>query len=266
MKIADLSYLLHEVKEKNPLVLHYTNEVTINDCANITLALGASPLMSYSFEEVEDIIAASSAVVINIGTMTSSRLDLFLQAGKAANKLGKPVVLDPVGVFATKKRAEFVNQLITEVKFDVIKGNADEIQYIAGIEATGQGVDASADSEIEMERIKELAESLGTTIAITGRRDFITDGKRVIFIENGTDKLKSITGTGCMIASLIGSYLGIANDSFSAASLGVLTMSVCGEIAALENPPIGTFKVRLFNELYGLNEDKLNHYGRMTIQ
>ena len=99
--------LINKVKKINPLVLHYTNEVTINDCANITLALGASPLMSYSNEEVEEIVSIASSVVINIGTMNSNRLDLFVKAGKAANKFNKPVILDPVGVFATKTRTDF---------------------------------------------------------------------------------------------------------------------------------------------------------------
>ena len=119
--------LINKVKEINPLVLHYTNEVTINDCANITLALGASPLMSYSNEEIEEIVSIASSVVINIGTMNSNRLDLFLQAGKAANKFNKPVILDPVGVFATKTRTDFTNKLLNKIKFDVVKGNIAEI-------------------------------------------------------------------------------------------------------------------------------------------
>ena len=130
--------LINKVKEINPLVLHYTNEVTINDCANITLALGASPLMSYSDEEVEEIISVASSVVINIGTMNSSRLELFVKAGKAANKFNKPVVLDPVGVFATKTRINFVNKLLNEIKFDVIKGNVGKViaeEFISFIEA-----------------------------------------------------------------------------------------------------------------------------------
>ena len=87
----------------------------------MTLAIGASPLMSFSYEEVEDMVSIASAVVINIGTMNSSRLDLFVKAGKAANKYNKPVIFDPVGVFATKTRSEFVNKLLNEVKFDVVK-------------------------------------------------------------------------------------------------------------------------------------------------
>lgn len=88
------------------MVIHYTNNVTINDCANVTLAVGASPLMSFSYEEVEEMVSVANSVVINIGTMNSNMLDLFLLAGKAANKYNKPVVLDPVGVFASKARAE----------------------------------------------------------------------------------------------------------------------------------------------------------------
>lgn len=147
--------LINKVKEINPLVLHYTNEVTINDCANITLALGASPLMSYSDEEVEEIVSVASSVVINIGTMNSSRLELFVKAGKAANKFNKPVVLDPVGVFATKTRINFVNKLLNEIKFDVIKGNVAEIKFIGGLDVRGQGVDSFDDGEDISEVIKK---------------------------------------------------------------------------------------------------------------
>ena len=104
------------------LALHYTNNVTITDCANTTLAIGASPLMSFSYEEVEDIVKVSNSVVINIGTMNSELLDLYVLAGKAANKYNKPVILDPVGVFATNARTEITNRLLNEVKFDVVRG------------------------------------------------------------------------------------------------------------------------------------------------
>ena len=131
--------LIKKVKEINPLVLHYTNNVTMTDCANTTLAIGASPLMSLSYEEVDDIVKASSAVVINIGTMNSEMLDLFVLAGKAANKYNKPVILDPVGVFATKARTELTNKLLNEVKFDVIRGNISEIKFLGGLDVKGKG-------------------------------------------------------------------------------------------------------------------------------
>lgn len=265
--------LINKVKEINPLVLHYTNEVTINDCANITLALGASPLMSYSNEEVEEVVSIASSVVINIGTMNSSRLDLFVKAGKAANKFNKPVILDPVGVFATKTRTDFTNKLLNEIKFDVVKGNVAEIKFIGGLDVRGQGVDSFDDGEDISEVIKKIAKKLGCIVVATGKSDFISDGNTVIKIFNGTSKLKSVTGTGCMTGSLIGSYLGAYNnlegrerDNFKkveAVAMGVLTMAVSGELADKDNISIGTFKEELMNNVYEMNVDKLKEYGRI---
>ncbi|MEG1870886.1 MAG: hydroxyethylthiazole kinase [Peptostreptococcaceae bacterium] len=266
--------LINKVKEINPLVLHYTNEVTINDCANITLAIGASPLMSYSDEEVEEIVSIASAVVINIGTMNSSRLDLFIKAGKAANKFNKPVILDPVGVFATKTRTDFTNKLLDEIKFDVVKGNIAEIKFIGGLDVRGKGVDSFDDGEDISEVIKKVAKKLGTIVVATGKIDFISDGEKVIKINNGTAKLKSVTGTGCMTGSLIGSYLGsydtvvkvgqpLEVSKVEAVAMGVLTMGLSGELADQNNIAIGSFKEKLMNNVYELNMDKLKEFGKV---
>lgn len=255
--------LLNKVKEVNPLVLHYTNEVTINDCANITLALGASPLMSYSYEEVEEIIGIANSVVINIGTMNSEKLELFLLAGKTANKLNKPVVLDPVGVFATKTRIEFVRRLLSEVKFTAIKGNIAEVKFIGGFDINGKGVDSFDDGEDISEIVKKVAKKFETIVAATGKVDFISDGEKVLKINNGTEKLKKVTGTGCMTASLIGSYLGTTEKHLEAVTMGVLTMGISGEIANDNNPAIGTFKEKLMNSIDTLTIDKLEELGKV---
>lgn len=265
--------LINKVKAINPLVLHYTNEVTINDCANITLALGASPLMSYSNEEVEEIVSIASSVVINIGTMNSDRLDLFLQAGRAANKFNKPVILDPVGVFATKTRTDFTNKLLNEIKFDVVKGNIAEIKFIGGLDVRGKGVDSFDDGEDISEVIKKVAKKLNCIVVATGKVDFISDGEDVIKIFNGTSKLKSVTGTGCMTGSLIGSYLGAYNGlqdrerenfkKIEAVAMGVLTMGVSGELADKNNIAIGSFKEELMNNVYEMSSNKLKEYGRI---
>ena len=265
--------LINKVKEINPLVLHYTNEVTINDCANITLALGASTLMSYSNEEVEEIVSIASSVVINIGTMNSNRLDLFLQAGKAANKFNKPVILDPVGVFATKTRTDFTNKLLNKIKFDVVKGNVAEIKFIGGLDVRGKGVDSFDDGEDISEVIKKVAKKLNCIVVATGKVDFISDGNTVIKIFNGTSKLKSVTGTGCMTGSLIGSYLGAYNGlqdrerenfkNIEAVDMGVLTMGVSGELADKNNIAIGSFKEELMNNVYEMSSNKLKEYGRI---
>ncbi|MGL5749205.1 MAG: hydroxyethylthiazole kinase [Paraclostridium sp.] len=257
--------LINKVKEVNPLVLHYTNEVTINDCANITLALGASPLMSYSYEEVEEIVPIASSVVINIGTMNSSHIDLFIKAGQSANKFNKPVILDPVGVFATKSRIALTEKLLKEVKFDVVKGNVAEIKFIGGFDVNGKGVDSFDDSENVDNIIKKIAKKLECVVVATGKVDTISDGDRVIKIHNGSAKLKSITGTGCMSASLIGAYLSVAEDKLEASAMGVLTMGLCGEMADVDNTPIGSFKVNLMNNVYELNEDKLTKFGKVEV-
>lgn len=257
--------LINQVKEVNPLVLNYTNEVTINDCANIVLALGASPLMSYSYEEVEEIVSIASAVVINIGTMNSSHMELFIAAGKAANKYNKPVILDPVGVFATKTRTDFTNRILNEVKFDVIKGNMAEIKFIGGFDVRGKGVDSFEDGEDNVEVVKNIAQKLDCVIAATGKTDIISDGEKAVKIYNGTGKLKSITGTGCMSTSLIGSYLGCSENKLYAAAMGVLTMSLSGELADKEDIAIGSFKVKLMDTIYTLSKETLEKYGKVEI-
>ncbi len=257
--------LINKVKEANPLVLHYTNEVTINDCANITLALGASPLMSYSYEEVEEIVPIASSVVINIGTMNSSHTDLFIKAGKAANKFNKPLILDPVGVFATKSRIDLTETLLNEVKFDVVKGNVSEIKFIGGFDVNGKGVDSFDDDENIDDIIKKVAKKLECIVVATGKVDTISDGANIIKIHNGSSKLKSITGTGCMSASLVGAYIAVCESKLEASAMGILTMSLCGELADVDNVAIGRFKVNLMNNVYELNEEKLNKFARLEI-
>ena len=257
--------LIKEVKEKNPLVLHYTNEVTINDCANITLAIGASPLMSYSYEEVEEIVSIASAVVINTGTMNSSNLELFIKAGKACNKYNKPVILDPVGVFATKTRSEFINRLLNEIKFDVVKGNVAEIKYIGGFDVNGKGVDSFDEEEDIDEIIKAISKKLNCIIVATGKMDVICENNRIAKIDNGTSKLKSITGTGCMTASLIGSFIGACEDKFESAAMGVLSMSLSGELANKDNPPIGSYKMKLMDTVYTLDSEVYEEYAKVEM-
>ena len=257
--------LINTVKEKNPLVTHYTNNVTINYCANITLAIGASPLMSFSYEEVDDIVSVASSVVINIGTMNSEYVDLFIKAGKAANKYNKPVILDPVGVFATKARMELTNKLLNEVKFDVVKGNISEIKFIGGFDVKGKGVDSFDDGSDATEIVKRVAQKLESVVVATGKVDIITDGKSTYKVNNGTQKLKGITGTGCMTASLIASFMACTDNNLQAATMGTLAMSLCGELADKDNISLGSFKVKLMDNIYTLDIATLNKYANVDF-
>ncbi|MGL4654750.1 MAG: hydroxyethylthiazole kinase [Sarcina sp.] len=254
--------LINKVKENTPLVVQFTNEVTINDCANATLAIGASPIMSSYLEDVEDIVKIASSIVINIGTINRETEKVFKVVAKFAKLHNKKIVLDPVGVFASPTRFKYVNELLELNSFTVIKGNLAEIKAIGGMKAKGQGVD-SLDHDINIDEIKRISKELNTILAITGREDYITDGEKVIKISNGTTKLKSVTGTGCMSASLIAPYLGACDNDLEAAAMGVLTMSLSGELAEKEGQGIGSFRVALMDEIYLLTEEKMRKLAKV---
>lgn len=249
-KIADL---LNKIKEKNPVIFHITNSVTINDCANITLSVGASPLMSFCKEELEDILSFSSALVINIGTMDKFMIDIVTKAGKIANKLHVPIVLDPVGVGATKQRKELILNLLKEVKFAVIKANSAEIKTLLGLELEQKaGVDSKDNFDDENE-IKNLAKKLDCTIVMSGETDIVSDGKEIAKIKNGIPLLSKVSGTGCMSASLIASACGANKNFFENAIFGISLMGIAGEIAK-ENgiTSNGSLKIAILDNIYNL--------------
>lgn len=160
---------LNALHVKKPLVHHITNYVTVNDCANVVLAIGASPVMADELKEVGDMVSICNALVLNIGTGNERTLLSMIEAGKVANAKNIPVLLDPVGIGATPFRFESVALLLKEVKFSVIRGNMAEIKTIAGLEAKSAGVD-SLDDESDGGKIAQaLALKLGCTIAITGK-------------------------------------------------------------------------------------------------
>lgn len=255
-----LGNVITSIREKKPIVFHITNTVTINDCANVTLAIGASPLMSFCEDELEDILSFASALVLNIGTMDRQMREMAVKAGQTANKLGKPVILDPVGVGATRARKELVEKLLSEVQFAVIKGNIAEIKSIYGMEnKENRGVDSVEDLENGVEIAKTLAKRYDTVIAVTGKQDIVSDGERVAKINNGTPILGKVTGTGCMTASLVGSACGAVRDYFTAAAAAVAVMGIAGEKAE-EHFSVGngngTIRVEVLDNIYNINADR----------
>lgn len=260
---------LEAVKEKSPLIHHLTNYVTVNDCANIVLALGGSPVMADDISEVEEMVAFAGALVINVGTLNARTIESMIAAGKRANELGVPVILDPVGVGATALRTNTVENLIKEVRFSVIRGNMSEIKIISGLNVEIKGVDSAASEEGGKEIAVKLSKKLGAVIAITGAVDVIADGDKVCLISNGDKILSKVTGTGCMSTSLIGTYAGATKDYFLAAIAGVMTMGLAGELAyksLKESDGIGTFKVRLFDEIYKMNSETILQGGKLQYE
>lgn len=236
------------LQNKRALIHHITNYVTVNDCANVVLAIGASPIMADELSEVEEMVGICDALVLNIGTANQRTIASMLKAGKAANAKGIPIVLDPVGVGATAFRRQSVAKLMDTISFSVIRGNMAEIKTIAGLEAKSAGVDSLEEESDGAKIALNLAKKLGCVIAITGKIDVVSDGTLCYTLQNGDMALTQVTGTGCMSTSLIGSFIGASNNAFASALAGILTMSISGELAE-KSKGIGSFHTSLINRI-----------------
>ena len=231
--VTQTASLLDSIREKTPLIHHITNYVTVNDCANVVLAIGASPIMADDAGEVEEVVALADALVLNMGTLNQRTVPSMTAAGKRANELGIPVIFDPVGVGISDLRKSTAQKICREVKISILRGNLSEVSFLAGANSTARGVDtAKADEKNDPRSVaKKLSESLKCVVAVTGAEDVITDGTRVIRIGNGHPMLSKVTGTGCMTTSLVGACAGTAEDYLAAAVGGVASMGIAGELA-----------------------------------
>ncbi len=261
--------LLDEVRDKKPLVHNITNYVTVNDCANVLLAIGASPIMADDIKEAADITKISSALVINIGTLNERTVESMIASGKKANELNIPVVFDPVGAGASEFRNSTTKKILDEVKVSVIRGNMSEIKFISGLESTTKGVDASeSDAKTGNDEginvAKSLANKLNCTVAITGATDIISDGERVAILENGTKMLSNVTGTGCMTTALVGAFCGAGSDYFLGAVSGIISMGIAGEIAFDKAGQVGTgsFHIAIIDAISNLNSEVIKNMAK----
>ncbi|MGB9927067.1 MAG: hydroxyethylthiazole kinase [Methanosarcina sp.] len=248
---------LKTIRETKPLVHHITNWVTIYDCANITRVFGALPVMAHAPEECADMTKISSALVLNIGTLTSELIEAMLLSAAAANKKKIPVVLDAVGVGATKFRDEMAAKILNSVRVDIIKGNYSEIAKLAGEEAETKGVEATAINANPEKLAKAFAESRSSIVVMTGKEDIISDGKKVFVVKNGHEQMGSIVGTGCMAASVIGSFASVNPDYCEASKDALVYFGIAGELAAEKSKGPGSFKVNLYDEVFGLTDEKV---------
>jgi hydroxyethylthiazole kinase len=231
--------ILENVSSCPPLVHSITNYVTVNDCANIVLACGGAPIMADDINEVEEIISICNALVINIGTLNERTVTAMIKAGKKANRLGRPVILDPVGAGASSLRTNTVFKLLNEVQFSVIRGNVSEIKTIDQGSGTTKGVDADISDAVNKDNLdqmiafaKALSEKTGAVIAMTGAIDIVADSQKALVIRNGHPMMSRITGTGCMLTAVIGSYCGAnPDDLLVATAAAVSCIGLCGELA-----------------------------------
>jgi hydroxyethylthiazole kinase len=254
---------LERVRREKPLIHHLTNWVTIYDCANIVKVFGASPVMAHAREEVAEMAGIASAVVLNIGTLTTDFVDAMILAGESANRKGIPVVLDVCGAGATKFRDDKCFEILDEVRVSIIKGNSSEIARIAGESVSTRGVDASTVEKNLQDVARTLAEMRNCTVVITGKEDIVADGKRVVLVKNGHAMMADIVGTGCMAAAVIGTFSAVERDHFAACAAGLVCYEVAAEIAAAQAQGPGSFKEKLFDAVYNLDAETVERMQRI---
>ncbi|SHF23575.1 hydroxyethylthiazole kinase [Alkalibacter saccharofermentans] len=256
---------IERIRRANPIVHNITNYVTVNDCANILLAIGASPIMADDEEEVEEIAGISKALVINIGTLNQRTMGSMVKAGKKANNSGIPVILDPVGCGASNMRTKMTLKLLEEVKISVMRGNASEIKSAFSIKgAKTNGVDASFSDSKDLEEIcnvaRDFALNIKGVVAVTGKEDVVSDGMETYVVKNGVESMAKITGTGCMLSSLTGGFIASNPVNAKTVSAAVATMGLAGELGYSKGMGTGSFRVSLM-DMVSLMDDQVLKEG-----
>ena len=272
---------LKDIREKNALTHCITNSVTINDCANAVLAIGGSPFMAEDAEELEEVVTIADVLVINIGKLSKEQIESMHISSKTANKTNTPIILDPVGVGVTELRNKTTMNLINSYDIAAIRGNITEIKAIAKLAGvldesnTAKGVDVNIDDIITEENLKdngdlicELAAKLNTTILASGPIDILSDGNLTVAIDNGDDMMPLITGSGCMLSSIVGSCIGGSNP-FDGSLVAILAMNIAGERARAKvdekDEGTGSFRTYLIDYLYKTDSETLIEKANIKI-
>ncbi|PFA17465.1 hydroxyethylthiazole kinase [Bacillus cereus] len=265
MNIKEIAKIVDTVRETNPLVHNITNVVVTNFTANGLLALGASPVMAYAKEEVAEMASIAGALVLNMGTLRPEEVEAMVIAGKSANTHHVPVLFDPVGAGATSYRTEVARHIPGEVKLAMIRGNAAEIANVINEKWEIKGVDAGAGNGDVVGIAKQAADEIDTVAVITGKEDVVTDGERTFIIRNGHPILTKVTGTGCLLTSVLGAFAAVEKDYVKAAVAALTFYGVAAEIAAsktVEQGP-GSFQIEFLNQLANTIANDIAQYGNI---
>ncbi|MBA4551255.1 MULTISPECIES: hydroxyethylthiazole kinase [Thermoactinomyces] len=258
--------LLNRIRSQKPLIHNITNVVVTAFTANGLLALGASPVMAYAKEEVADMAKLSQALVLNIGTLQTDVVEAMIIAGKSANRHGVPVIFDPVGVGSTPYRLEMAQKILSEVNVSVIRGNAGEISGLTGQTGLTKGVDAQEEETAGLvENAAACAKSFKAVVAMTGKEDLITDGSTHYLVQNGHPLLMKVTGTGCLLSSVLGAFTAVGANHLQAVVTGVAAYGVAGELAAEETGEKGpgSFQTAFLDQLHWVTDKDLQSMARV---
>ncbi len=257
---------LANLRIKKPLIHNITNFVVMNYTANVLLAIGASPVMAHAQEEVAEMVSFAGALVLNIGTLTPNWIDSMIKAGKQANSLNVPIILDPVGSGATRLRTESAKRIMDELSINVVRGNASEVLSLAEEGSRTKGVDSIHSVDEAAEAAHILAKELGTTLAITGEVDLITAGDRSYRVHNGHSLMGYVTGTGCAATAVIGAFLAIDEDPVTATATALAYFGLAGEKGAERANAPASFMIASLDALYTIDEMQLREGAKIQRQ
>ncbi|TKG96898.1 hydroxyethylthiazole kinase [Puteibacter caeruleilacunae] len=262
--IQNIVNALERVRACAPLVHNITNYVVMNNTANALLAIGASPVMAHAKEEVVDMVNIASSLVINMGTLSEKWIESMVIAGERAVDRGIPVVFDPVGVGATAYRTEAAQTIIERCKPTVIRGNASEIMALSNANVKTKGVDSTVSSDSAIDSARLLAHETNSVVVISGETDYITDGTRVVTVDNGSLLMPKVTGMGCTATAVIGAFAGANEDTFLATVAAMTAMGIAGEIATEKSSGPGSMQMNFLDMLYALTGEVVESRAKVT--
>jgi len=252
-----------EVRERQPLIHCITNPISINQCANAILAIGARPMMAEHPSEVMEITETADAVMLNLGNITDARMQSMEISFRTAKEKNIPVILDAVGIACSKLRRDYIARLLETGTPTVIKGNYSEIfaLYHDAYRSSGVDADAAINTETICRAASELARKYHAVILASGKTDVVTDGAKVVLVKNGTPQLSTVTGTGCMLGALCGGYLSVC-PGMHAAVTACAVLGICGQLAGTDKGS-GSFMGNLMDMLCTLTDAELEKYKDM---
>lgn len=251
---------IEQMRAVNPVVVNYANFVTPFLVANGLNAIGASPIMSDEVSEADELVHLASAVVINAGAARKDGWPVIEQLCQSANDQHKPLVLDPVAVGATTYRRTLNLGLLEKYHFDVIRGNIGEIAVLAGVNWQTHGIDAGDGQQNAAEIVKTCATKFNNVVIASGETDYISDGQRVVTVNNNTKLLPVIVGSGDLLSSMAAAFAAVSETKFDAAVTASLVLSCAGELIDQRldhrNLP-GTFLSQLMDELANITSTQV---------
>ncbi len=255
--ILNIWQAVEKIRKGSPVVHNITNYVVMNSTANALLAIGASPVMAHAEEEMVDMVNIASALVINIGTLSSEWVASMFTAARQATKRGIPVVLDPVGAGATAYRTQTARQLIEAARPAIIRGNASEIMAVHEDTKKTKGVDSTNASQDALSAAAAIHRASGAIVCISGETDYIVGGEKTVKVNNGHPLMARVTGMGCTATALCGAFAAVNGNYAEAAAQAMAVMGIVGEMAAHDAVGPGTLQVRFIDLLYTLSREDI---------